>query len=114
MGRHLISFLSMVAAVWNACLTGSLLSQIPRSCHIVIHDYRRGRYQLVKALFDIVEDGPQFRVMKTRRDLWPGLSERGREVMKALRDLNPDLAVKADQRPFRQRYRKRYPRSNAR
>jgi hypothetical protein len=35
---------------------------------VVLHDYRRTRYQHVRALFEIVEDGPQFRVMKLR---WP-------------------------------------------
>ncbi len=33
---------------------------------VAIHDYRRGRYQPVKALFDIIEDGPQFRVMRAK------------------------------------------------
>ena len=30
---------------------------------VAMHDYRRERYQAVKALFRILEDGPQFRVM---------------------------------------------------
>jgi hypothetical protein len=46
-------------------------------CHqesvVVLHDYRRRRYQPVKALYDIVEDGSQFRVMRPRRSL--GLAE---------------------------------------
>jgi hypothetical protein len=33
---------------------------------VAMHDYRRGRYQPVKALYDIVEDGSQFRVMKPK------------------------------------------------
>ncbi len=44
-------------------------------CHsetlVVLHDYRRARYQAVKALYDIVEDGSQFRVMRRRADLYP-------------------------------------------
>lgn len=44
-------------------------------CHpeslVVLHDYRRARYQPVKALYDIVEDGSQFRVMRRRADLYP-------------------------------------------
>jgi hypothetical protein len=40
-------------------------------CHpdsvVVLHDYRRGRYQPVRALYDILEDGSQFRVMRPRR-----------------------------------------------
>jgi predicted O-methyltransferase YrrM len=39
-------------------------------CHagsiVVLHDYRRERYQPVRTLFEIVEDGSQFRVMKPR------------------------------------------------
>ncbi len=31
---------------------------------IALHDYRRARYQPVKALFDVIEDGSQFRVMR--------------------------------------------------
>jgi len=41
-------------------------------CHadsvVVLHDYRRHRYQPIKALYDIVEDGSQFRVMRPRRE----------------------------------------------
>lgn len=42
-------------------------------CHdetiIVMHDYRRQRYQSVRALYDVVEDGVQFRVMRRRRGI---------------------------------------------
>jgi hypothetical protein len=34
---------------------------------IALHDYWRRRYQPVKALFEILEDGSQFRVMRPRR-----------------------------------------------
>jgi len=34
---------------------------------VMLHDYRRFRYQPVKALYDIVEDGTQFRVMRPKR-----------------------------------------------
>ncbi|UVK52694.1 hypothetical protein DBIPINDM_006100 [Mesorhizobium sp. AR02] len=44
-------------------------------CHaetiVMLHDYRRARYQPIKALYDIVEDGNQFRVMRPRKDLYP-------------------------------------------
>ena len=33
---------------------------------VILHDYRRGRYQGVRFLFDIIEDGTQFRVMKLK------------------------------------------------
>jgi hypothetical protein len=40
-------------------------------CHsqtiVALHDYRRMRYQIVTSLYDIIEDGPQFRVMRKRR-----------------------------------------------
>jgi hypothetical protein len=35
---------------------------------MVLHDYRRRRYQPVVALFDVEEDGQQFRVCRLRRD----------------------------------------------
>ena len=42
-------------------------------CHrhtiVVLHDYRRARYQPIVTLFKIVEDGPQFRVMRLRNNL---------------------------------------------
>ena len=44
-------------------------------CHadtiVMLHDYRRARYQPIKALYDIVEDGSQFRVMRLRKSLYP-------------------------------------------
>jgi len=33
---------------------------------VVIHDYHRDRYQSMLALFDVIEDGEQFRVMKIK------------------------------------------------
>jgi hypothetical protein len=36
---------------------------------IILHDYRRSRYQPILALFQIVEDGSQFRVMRPRPDV---------------------------------------------
>lgn len=42
---------------------------------IVIHDYRRSRYQPIKALFRIVEDGPQFRVMAPRASIFDQIDE---------------------------------------
>ena len=39
-------------------------------CHedsvVLLHDYRRARYQVARAFYDIVEDGPQFRVMRPK------------------------------------------------
>jgi len=36
---------------------------------IVIHDYRRNRYQTILSLFDVVEDGPQFRVLRVKSEI---------------------------------------------
>jgi hypothetical protein len=36
---------------------------------VALHDYRRGRYQAALVLFDVIEDGPQFRVLRAK----PGL-----------------------------------------
>ena len=48
-------------------------------CHektaIVVHDYRRLRYQPILALFDLVEDGPEFRVLKPRPSVAKALGE---------------------------------------
>lgn len=33
---------------------------------VVLHDYRRRRYDLVKILYDIVDEGSQFRVMRPK------------------------------------------------
>ena len=42
-------------------------------CHedsiVLLHDYRRERYQGVRLLFEIIEDGPQFRVMRVRSEV---------------------------------------------
>jgi hypothetical protein len=56
---------------------------------VVIHDYRRGRYQPIRALFDILEDGPQFRVMKARPELVRLFDERRREIMTDMRAASP-------------------------
>lgn len=36
---------------------------------IIIHDYRRSRYQPILALFEVIEDGLQFRVMRARKSV---------------------------------------------
>lgn len=36
---------------------------------VALHDYRRTRYQMIKVLFDVLEDGPHFRVVRAK----PGL-----------------------------------------
>ncbi len=75
----------------ECALTASVLSKA--NTLVVLHDYRRGRYQVVKALFDIIEDGTQFRVMKVRPQLLSAIVERAPEVMKDLRGLNAGLPL---------------------
>ena len=53
MGRHLISF-DRWSPPYGMRADG--IPALTSGTDIVIHDYRRGRYQLVKALFDIVEE----------------------------------------------------------
>jgi len=51
---------------------------------ILLHDYRRSRYQSVLGLFDVIADGPQFRVMRLRPELVePFAHVRQRIVQKA-------------------------------
>lgn len=42
---------------------------------IVIHDYRRTRYQPLLAFYRIIEDGPQFRVVAPRMTIFPAVQE---------------------------------------
>jgi len=48
-------------------------------CHektvIVVHDYRRLRYQPIFALFDLVEDGREFRVLRPRPSVLAAMAE---------------------------------------
>lgn len=61
-------------------------------CHpgsiVIVHDYRRSRYQSMYGLFEAVEEGSQFLVLRIRegvhRELQPG-RERVRGFMRALR-----------------------------
>lgn len=56
---------------------------------VVLHDYRRGRYQPIRALFDILEDSPHFRVMKARPELVALIRDRPREITVDVRQANP-------------------------
>jgi hypothetical protein len=81
----------------ECALVAALLSH--SNTHVVLHDYRRGRYQLVRALFDIVEDGSQFRVLKARSQLLPDILESASGVIADLRDMNPALVESKLMRP---------------
>jgi hypothetical protein len=47
---------------------------------VTIHDYRRTRYQPVLALFDLIEDGPQFRVLRPRASVLAATAEGLRQM----------------------------------
>jgi len=51
---------------------------------VVIHDFRRGRYQPVLGLFEVVEETEQFRVMKLRKGVHEALKP-GRAEISSLR-----------------------------
>jgi len=51
---------------------------------VIVHDYRRGRYQSMRALFDILEDGSQFRVMRLRPGVVESLADGYERVIRAL------------------------------
>ena len=62
---------------------------------IVIHDYRRLRYQPIWALFDLIEDGTQFRVMRRRRSLSAQIDERFQLVIGSMKPPLPTGSASA-------------------
>ena len=48
----------------ECAFVASLVSH--RDSLIILHDYRRARYQHVEAMFNVIESGAQFKVMKVR------------------------------------------------
>jgi len=58
-------------------------------CHdktvIVVHDYRRLRYQPILALFDLVEDGREFRVLRPRPSVLAAMAESGWQTRDMIR-----------------------------
>lgn len=66
---------------------------------IVMHDYRRTRYQPVHALYRIIEDGPQFRVMAPRPSIFPLVSDAAQAI---LAQMNPVAAQAAAEEAARQ------------
>jgi hypothetical protein len=73
-------------------------------CHsestVILHDYRRGRYQSVFGLFEAIEEGPQFLVLRIREGIYKELSagrERTRGFMAALKLTGVDVEWPAAQ-----------------
>ncbi|WP_156181116.1 hypothetical protein [Desulfovibrio sp. TomC] len=56
-GRRRVECAFISALLSNQCTT------------IIMHDYRRLRYQPILSIFDIVEDGPQFRLLRLKQEL---------------------------------------------
>ena len=71
------------------CAMMALLLAKPDSV-IVMHDYRRVRYQVVHAFFRILEDGPQFRVMVPRVAIVAPISD---VVPAVMAKMNPAVAA---------------------
>jgi predicted O-methyltransferase YrrM len=52
---------------------------------VVLHDYRRARYQAALVLFDVIEDGPQFRVLRAKPGLLVLTTDERSHLLSALR-----------------------------
>jgi hypothetical protein len=64
---------------------------------VLLHDYRRARYQSILAVYDVVEDGNQFRALRVRRELLIALASGSERVAAVL------PAMAADQPLWRRR-----------
>jgi hypothetical protein len=69
----------------ECAFVASLLSHAATA--VVIHDYRRARYQPLLALFDVVEDGEEFRVLRVRPSVLSAMSEGIAHVEASMRRL---------------------------
>jgi predicted O-methyltransferase YrrM len=58
---------------------------------IVLHDYRRTRYQLVHSFFDTIEAGPQFLVMRPKPELLRALEPSRHETRRLFRNSRQPL-----------------------
>lgn len=72
----------------ECALTAALISH--ENTVVVVHDYRRYRYQHMLALFDVILDGPHFRVMKVRQSIYPMLKK---EILSITNDINANRKV---------------------
>jgi hypothetical protein len=88
LGRH-FDFIFIDGRRRMECAMTALLVAKPDSV-IVVHDYRRTRYQAVHAFFRILEDGQQFRVMVPRATLVAPISDAVPTVMARM---NPAVAA---------------------
>ena len=51
---------------------------------VIMHDYRRNRYQPILAFYDVLEDGDQFRVMRPKSIISEAVNSRLQEVKRLL------------------------------
>lgn len=52
---------------------------------VVTHDYRRTRYQPMLALFEVVDDGPNFRVMRVKPEIFGAFSNGRQRILESSR-----------------------------
>lgn len=78
----------------ECALTAFLLSS-PETL-VAIHDYRRARYQGLALLFETLEEGEQFRVLRARPELLTATAAERRQVLRRVRSaphaLDPEAA----------------------
>jgi len=56
------------------CAFAAALLSHPKTV-VVVHDYRRPRYQPILTLFDVIEDGKEFRVLRPRAGVLAALGD---------------------------------------
>jgi hypothetical protein len=61
---------------------------------VIIHDYRRARYQPILALFNVIEDGSQFRVLQPREGVLQSLELGGAMTIGYIRGLVDSGVIK--------------------
>ena len=74
------------------CAYSSLLL-VERDSVVVLHDYRRTRYQVVHSFYDTIEAGPQFLVMRPKPELLRALEPSREKTRRSFRNAQPHLAI---------------------
>lgn len=70
------------------CALVGLMVSHPQTV-VVLHDYGRTRYQAILALFETIEDGPQFRVMRPRANVLSAMQSGTESALAAVRGSLP-------------------------
>jgi len=66
----------------ECALTAAFISHAETT--VVIHDYRRTRYQPMLALFNVIEDGPHFRVLRVKPEILASFEQTQTKVRAAM------------------------------